>query len=822
MSTVVLRGQLEQGSDDGQWKWQGVWAFGASIAVAATPSQKQAQQPFEYSWQVETNPSEIAVPSAPIPEESLSSADVDNAKPPPKTTTSGDETKEVTTTNMTEESSEVNNASRTTPTTEAQEGGEREPISVNTPTDGTGATSNQSAGASGETKNVADNDNKLSSGRMTYAVVPEGHPPFTDAKTRYPDKNCPASGQWKGYFQNVTGRTKDQTQQINETFYMFLNATPCPNNKMYFFDDTPLPPTVANSKCLVSVKGMGENPFGTFELTGYLDLESNILEIQRQYVWVGGPKPTNRGRSSSRGRSSIGSSTSGATGSPVMTRHKTSRPYFTRKRQPSWKRKQDADDDDDESPIKRKKRPKSIDTAASSAASTPTTAPTTGSIVAVAPDSMAPPRTTPVMDPYALGVPPVGGTAQPSAMAGDDFPGIASKAVVGGPGLAQQVGLPSSIKGALPLVVLPKPTTTRTAKPTATKTKKSPSSRKRSSTGSGGATTTPKKSSSSSSIASSSGNIIKLPEIGDPRRARWRAAHFLYYQRQDPDELADNNNNATGGSKSNNASNSAPNPRYVVYEGEMHDSKREGRGICLYSNGMLYEGEWRRNKEHGKGKLMSADRRRTYYEGEFERGRMQGQGTYYYCQAENSTDGSSGMGSRYVGEFKENMRNGYGIYYLPDGSIYNGMWNQGVPSGRGVFTWPDSSLYDGDWKDGKRHGQGLLKTSDGFIYDGMWANNAMDGRGAAIYPNGQKYEGVFSNGRREGRGTMKFTNGAVYEGRFRDDAVDGQGTMKMSQSMTVPPDSGNADDKHDFMIPISFQSDLTHIHTKAGFTAVGD
>ena len=98
----------------------------------------------------------------------------------------------------------------------------------------------------------------------------------------------------------------------------------------------------------------------------------------------------------------------------------------------------------------------------------------------------------------------------------------------------------------------------------------------------------------------------------------------------------------------------------------------------------------------------------------------------------------------------------------------------------------------------------------------------MEGRGAAVYPNGQKYEGLFSHGRREGRGTMHFTNGAVYEGRFRDDAVDGQGTMKMSESLTVPPESGNPEDKHDFMIPISFQSDMTHIHTKAGFTAVGD
>ena len=82
----------------------------------------------------------------------------------------------------------------------------------------------------------------------------------------------------------------------------------------------------------------------------------------------------------------------------------------------------------------------------------------------------------------------------------------------------------------------------------------------------------------------------------------------------------------------------------------------QGRGICLFSNGLLYEGQWKRNKEHGKefsllvlfgflihnvrdfltrvfylmmvstglGQLWTADRRRLIYDGSWERGRMQG------------------------------------------------------------------------------------------------------------------------------------------------------------------------------------------------------
>ena len=97
----------------------------------------------------------------------------------------------------------------------------------------------------------------------------------------------------------------------------------------------------------------------------------------------------------------------------------------------------------------------------------------------------------------------------------------------------------------------------------------------------------------------------------------------------------------------------------------------------------------------------------------------------------------------------------------------------------------------------------------------------MEGRGIAEYPGGQKYEGLWANGRREGRGTIYFVNGAVYEGRFRDDTVEGQGTMKMTRCAIVPKDE-ESDLPEDWMIPISFQSDMGRIHQKAGFTSGGE
>ena len=710
---------------------------------------------------------------------------------------------------------------------------------------------------------------------ITFATVDEGDPPFTDAIERFGsaeasadasenrNAKCPASGKWVGYFQNATGRNRDRIHRVQEQFYLFLNATPGPNARSEFFDydetneeekdcedankesERKIPP--GN----VHVRGMGENQFGTFELVGVLDLETMMLQIQRKYVYVE-PSP-----SPSRRRASSSASTL-TPNSTVVTRHQSNRPYSTRKRQPSWKRKAVyGDEGDSESSSstpnvqgKRKRRQKS---------SPPGTSP----LMATSPSLALAGATLISGDNTITGVPPLGtGISQPGvsgavagiaaplyagqtphvailpnpALSGTTIPGLAhaasgSFAIPGtGAGGVGQV-LSPAILTSVPAAGMALPSTAGTNRKRSSSTSKSGSSkhvkRQSNSNAAGLMPSTPASVQVSSTVTTTTttytsssltgSNYLKLPPVGDPKKARWRAAHFLYYQRHDPtDETqqgtpnsnsggANNsssnlirtpsyasstaaaaaaastslygstasqnqsNNASTGGNSSSksaggsggvSASNNATttptshsglpsNPRYVVYEGEMLDGKRDGRGICLYSNGMLYEGTWKKDKEHGKGKLMTADRQRIIYEGDFEKGRMQGVGTYYYAQAENSlssppslttsalttkgTAGSSGAsasrkrksdsksgggdstaangedgvkvedaGSRYYGDFKENMRNGFGTYIFPDGSIYVGLWRDGLMNGRGAFTWPDDSYYDGEWKDGKR------------------------------------------------------------------------------------------------------------------------
>eukprot|EP00531_Pseudo-nitzschia_arenysensis_P000643 CAMPEP_0116129562 /NCGR_PEP_ID=MMETSP0329-20121206/7988_1 /TAXON_ID=697910 /ORGANISM="Pseudo-nitzschia arenysensis, Strain B593" /LENGTH=1052 /DNA_ID=CAMNT_0003623833 /DNA_START=203 /DNA_END=3361 /DNA_ORIENTATION=- len=698
--------------------------------------------------------------------------------------------------------------------------------------------------------------------KVTFAdIIPE----FLNATDKYSNKDnkkvCPSSGQWKGYFENVipgkrSGRNKapqpPTIQRVEENFYLFLNATPSSNEIPEPSSDNPLPDLFAfetttkdhipkldvkaeevpkdepkkettaesteknaevsftpkndNTKpketiSLVQVRGCGENEFGTFEIMGYLDLNTMVMEIQRQYVVTElqavSPAVTRRRRSSAT----------------VDSLQEGPRPHSTRKRNPTWKR---ASYDPEEDRRRKRTRPLPGQKQGS-----PMSIDANGNLIPVTDANGVPIANSSI--PFTI-------NPDQSASSGillGKFDATASSMLGGstaGKGQKSRLVLPTQAKAAGGATTNASGRR-RSASTGAIRTK-------RRSSGMG-------KSGSNAASTKSGSTYIRLPAVGDPKKARWRAAHFLYYQRDDPEQrallLQQQQQQAGEGANPNGSNGITPNaklpppkPKYVIYEGEMVDSKREGRGICLFTDGTFYEGEWKRNKEHGYGKLMSSDRKQIIYEGEWERGRMQGTGTYYYGSSDPLKPGS-----RYVGEFRENLRNGMGRYFLADGSVYDGQWRDGVMNGLGIFTWPDLSMYDGVWKDGKRNGQGLLKKADGFIYDGQWVNNTMEGRGIAIYPNGQKYEGSFSNGRREGRGTIVFTNGAVYEGRFRDDAVDGQGTMKMSRTMIVPREEADekivkkekkkegetAEEvkKEDFMIPISFQSDMTRILTKTGF-----
>lgn len=748
---------------------------------------------------------------------------------------------------------------------------------------------------------------------ITFASVMPG---FTDAYTKYNNNDngggdgrdgssslakvlLPHSGQWTGYFENIAGRDKKKQklvrQKIEERFCLFLNATPSDDAKFGFEEDgldygvvvvddddddkkknnygdggdvemkivsssrdtSGMEPGVKRPSNLVQIRGCGENQFGDFEIFGFLNVDTMIMEIQRQYVFP--PEATIKSSRSSSTSSPSATSRQNKSGSDTPTT--SSRPTSTRKRQPSWKRMSTNQEEDEQ-----RERRKKVKLQQQQLTKSQSQHSTTDKVVSITPATVQAPTsstsgdatkkddtcgTAVTSDDGKIDTANVlGGSLPVAASVGDLQPApltIIPKRNADQPQssampmpmkLSSTTGsIPSSRSGLTSLKISLPSQLAGTSSTASTPTTMSKSSTgKRSSTGGRSKRSSPGGALGSASRSSKGGSAsstpvpppsnIRLPPAGDPKKARWRAPHFLYYQRHDQTETS---SNIDGGGSSPKAAPPPATPKYVIYTGEMADGKREGRGLCLYNNGTLYQGFWKKGKEHGYGTIMTADRRRVIFEGNFERGKMSGFGTYYYASS------GEAIVSRYIGEFRENQRNGMGRYVWSDGSEFNGNWSQDQMT-HGTFTWPDGSTYMGGFKDSKRSGPGILRASDGFIYDGMWDNNAMEGRGLAIYPSGQRFEGLFSKGRREGRGTIFFTNGAVYEGRFRDDAVDGQGTMKMTQVAIVPRDEpadpSDGDEKEvndeakpqkaDFMIPISFASDITHIHTRAGFTAHGE
>ena len=67
---------------------------------------------------------------------------------------------------------------------------------------------------------------------------------------------------------------------------------------------------------------------------------------------------------------------------------------------------------------------------------------------------------------------------------------------------------------------------------------------------------------------------------------------------------------------------------------------------------------------------------------------------------------------KYIGEKKNNIRNGYGILYYNDGRRYEGEWENNMKNGYGILYYNDGSRYEGEWKNDFLEGYGTFYYSD--------------------------------------------------------------------------------------------------------------
>ncbi len=148
----------------------------------------------------------------------------------------------------------------------------------------------------------------------------------------------------------------------------------------------------------------------------------------------------------------------------------------------------------------------------------------------------------------------------------------------------------------------------------------------------------------------------------------------------------------------------------------------------------------------------------------------------------------------YVGEFKNDMRDGNGVF-TEYGTKYEGEWKNDKRHGKGLLIWSDGHIvFFGNFMDDKRFGYGQLLLSNGDIYIGEfddgyetkksvwlsndivteWADAGISGQGIMIYADGRVSLGEWKNGIPHGlfieyASDKKIINSGIYiRGKLRE------------------------------------------------------
>ena len=81
---------------------------------------------------------------------------------------------------------------------------------------------------------------------------------------------------------------------------------------------------------------------------------------------------------------------------------------------------------------------------------------------------------------------------------------------------------------------------------------------------------------------------------------------------------------------------------------------------------------------------------------------------------------------KYVGEFKDDKRNGQGTFTYASGEKYVGEFKDDKRNGQGTYTYADGEKYVGEFKDDKRNGQGIFYLANGSIsQSGVWSDDKL-------------------------------------------------------------------------------------------------
>lgn len=164
-----------------------------------------------------------------------------------------------------------------------------------------------------------------------------------------------------------------------------------------------------------------------------------------------------------------------------------------------------------------------------------------------------------------------------------------------------------------------------------------------------------------------------------------------------------------------------------AYEGEWKNGEYDGYGNLFFIGGNVYKGDFSAGKRHGFGTLYSADGT-VKYKGYWYKGTKDPDGVKFFSSY------------RALGE-----------WIFPEGK-YHGDLSVDKRHGNGVLTYNEKDSnrrikYIGQWKDGKRCGWGTLYFSNGDRYEGEFKNDNYHGEGKFIKKSGRYLMATWRNGK---------------------------------------------------------------------------
>lgn len=135
-----------------------------------------------------------------------------------------------------------------------------------------------------------------------------------------------------------------------------------------------------------------------------------------------------------------------------------------------------------------------------------------------------------------------------------------------------------------------------------------------------------------------------------------------------------------------------------TYCGRLAGGKPEGFGYMLYRGGDRYEGHWKQGRREGYGLLTDTA----------------GRAVCGIWQADTLQTGTVCKGdSLYRGELNARLLpDGYGSLSAGEGYLYQGEWKDGIRQGFGISIEKRQIVKCGAWRDNRFHGERMVYTAD--------------------------------------------------------------------------------------------------------------